>query len=303
MKPLCSPIIVHHMAALDSCAYLPNSLEAIRASLGAGAACIEIDVTALADEDFLLVHDPDLASETTGSGPVGQYTASQARILHFKEAAGLICVPLLSDVVSAFYASPGGTRLQIDFKDMIPFPDDEPLRRLVKLIEPLGNRVIVSTSADWQLRKLHALAPWLDLGLDIHFYLDWYPAGEAPDPRAYPRTKSAYGYWDDHPIASQRFWPTAEYLADRCQALIGLVPGVSTFYVSHRFLCQSLADGLNWADLLHDRNIRLDAWTLDVGTPEAESIARRLLTSGVDMFTSNTPLALRALLKPDSREL
>jgi glycerophosphoryl diester phosphodiesterase len=46
------PTIVHHMAALDNQAAPQNSLEALRACLDAGAAFIEIDVTALADSDF-----------------------------------------------------------------------------------------------------------------------------------------------------------------------------------------------------------------------------------------------------------
>ena len=41
-----TPEIIHHMAALDGVVFPPNSLEAIRASLNAGAACIEVDITA-----------------------------------------------------------------------------------------------------------------------------------------------------------------------------------------------------------------------------------------------------------------
>ena len=75
------------------------------------------------------------------------------------------------------------------------------------------------------------------------------------DPETYPRQRGAYGYWDDHPIAQTRHWPTAAYLADRCGVLAGLVPGASTFYISHLLLVQSLEDGFNWADLLHERGI------------------------------------------------
>ena len=66
--PLRPALIVHHMGAMDHSPYPPNSLEAIRACLDAHAAVIEIDVTALADTDYLLVHDPLLDSETDGSG-------------------------------------------------------------------------------------------------------------------------------------------------------------------------------------------------------------------------------------------
>ncbi len=292
------PIMVHHMAALDGSPHPPNSLEAIHACLDAGAACIEIDATALAGQDCLLVHDPLLQAETTGTGEVRACTPAQARHLRFvvNGSATQTRVPLLSDVVAALAAHPHPARLQIDFKNVMPFADDEPLRRLITLIEPLGARVIVSSIADWQLRKLRRLAPWLDLGFDVQLYIDWQPAGEARDPRSYPKALGTYGYWDDHAIASQRIWRPADYLRDRCGALIGLVPRASTFYINHKLLAQSLDDGFNWAEMLHDNGIRLDAWTMDVTSAIALRNAPRLMAAGVDLFTTNTPLALGSMM-------
>jgi glycerophosphoryl diester phosphodiesterase len=74
------------------------------------------------------------------------------------------------------------------------------------------------------------------------------------------------------------------------------VPGVSAFYVEHHFLAQSLADGFNWAEPLHARGVQLDAWTMDVTNPTAVANAKRLLSAGVDMFTTNTPRALAQVL-------
>jgi glycerophosphoryl diester phosphodiesterase len=295
--PIRPPIIVHHMAALDGQA-APNSLEAIRASLDAGAKFIEVDITALAQGDYLLVHDLELESETTGSGPVGGCTPEQARELFYKESKGgrRFRVPVLGDVVRTFLDYGGSARLQLDFKNMIPFPTDEPIQRLIRLVEPLGERVIVSTGADWQLRKLRALAPWLDLGFDIEFYLELREPGKQPRPGQYPHQLGAYGYWDDHPLASRRIWSTAEYLADKCGALTGLVPRLSTFYIEHKLLAQSLDDGFNWADALHSAGIKLDAWTLDIGDPVAEVNTKRLYAAGVDQFSTNTPMELASFL-------
>lgn len=286
------------MAAIDGQAVPPNSLEAIRACLDANADIVELDITALADQDYLLVHDPVLESETTGHGDVRTCTASQARQLRFRLNGNAtdFRAPMLGEVVELFRLHGGSARLQLDFKDAVPFDSDEPLRRLVRLIEPLGDRVIVSSIADWQLRKLRALAPWLDLGFDIQFYLDWRESSESADGDQFPRQRGAYGYWDDHPIALRKFWPTAEYLSDRCSALIGLVPGASTFYVDHKLLTQSLDDGFNWAEALHAVGIKLDAWTMDVTDPVAMANAPRLLASGVDSFTTNTPRGLAKLL-------
>src|SRR5258707_14180987 len=94
-----SPVIVHHMAALDGQPFPPNSLEAIKACLDAKASFIEIDVTALADEDYLLVHDPILESETTGNGPVGTFTAEGAGTFGFNSGDGGFSVRVLRCLV------------------------------------------------------------------------------------------------------------------------------------------------------------------------------------------------------------
>lgn len=293
-----SPTIVHHMAALDNQAAPPNSLEAIRACLDAGAVFIEIDVTALAESDYLLVHDSELESETSGQGMVGASTPAQVRELFFKHRGSVTSyhVPLLSEVVQLFQEMGKPTRLQLDFKNVFPMPTDEPLHRLVKLIEPLGDRALVSTSADWQLRKLRHIAPQLLLGLDIMFYIDWEPLEQTRDPRTFPKRRGAYGYYDDHMLASQKLWTIPEYLNDRCESLIGLVPDVSVFYVEHNFLAQSLADGFNWASVLHAHGIKLDAWTMDSTNPTAVENLKKLYAAGVDLFTTNTPRAIAEIL-------
>lgn len=267
----------------------PNSLAAVQACLDARADYIEIDVVALAHDDYLLVHDDVLQSETSGSGPVAACTVSQARQLRIRNSEHPIA--LLSDVVRAIVDFGGTTRLQIDYKNNFPFADDEPLRRLLRLIAPLGELVIVSSIADWQLRSLHRLAPALALGFDIQLYIDVRRA----EPDSYPRTLGAYGYWDDHVLATRRIWPHAEYLRDRYESLIGLVPGARVFYLRHQLLSQSLDDGFNWAAALHAAGIELDAWTMD--NPQASASALRLRDAGVDLFTSNTPLAMAKLIR------
>lgn len=288
-----TPLIVHHMAAPHN-TYPPNSLGAIRACLEMQAAFIEIDVTALKSGDYLLVHDPVLEHETTGWGAVGETEPEAVGGLVYSGTSEPVA--RLSQVVALFSSNPNSTRLQIDYKNVLPFADEEPLRRLVNLIEPLGERVIVSTGADWQLRRLHKFAHWLELGFDVHFYIDWRLPQEEIDPRVPPFRPGAYGYWDDHILASERHWSTADYLEERCEHLVNAVPYASTFYIDHKLIAQSLDDGFNWAQALRARGVKLDAWTLDVGNPAAEANARRLLSVGVDQFTTNTPRELAALL-------
>lgn len=301
MPPLTlpTPTIVHHMAALDDQSAPPNSLEAVQACLDARAAFVELDINALAADDYLLVHEFELEAETSGHGAVGSTSPAQARALVIKRRGELTDyhVPCLSEVVNLFMARGGNTRLQLDFKNVFPLPTEEPLERLIRLIEPLGERVLVSSGADWQLRKLRRLAPWLRLGFDVMYYIDWEPPDKTRDPRTFPKRRGAYGYYDDHMLALERRWSTAEYLNDRCESLMGLVPDVSAFYIEHTLLAQSLKDGFNWAEALHRRRIKLDAWTMDVTNPTAVQNVPLLLSAGVDLFTTNTPRALAKLLE------
>jgi glycerophosphoryl diester phosphodiesterase len=286
------------MAASDDQAFLPNSLEAIQACLHDEPEFIEVDINVLGDSDYLLVHESELDAETNGRGLVASCSSETARSLFIKHPGGISgCrVPLLSDVVGLFLSRSSRTRLQLDFKNVIPFSSDEPLQRLVRLIAPLGDRVLVSSGADWQLRKLRKMAPWLMLGFDIMFYLGWKPANSTHKPVELPRQLGAYGYYDDHILASQAHWSKTEYLRDRCENFANLVPDISILYLEHNLIAQSLLDGFNWAECLHERSIKLDAWTMDVTNPTAVHNAPCLLKAGVDLFTSNTPRALGTLL-------
>src|SRR5689334_2360791 len=107
--PIRPPVIVHHKAAVPPQVALggqfpPNSLEAIRACLEEKASFVEIDITALADADYLLVHDPVLEAETTGVGLVAECPAEQVRGLFIRDAktgeATASRAPLLSDAVA-----------------------------------------------------------------------------------------------------------------------------------------------------------------------------------------------------------
>lgn len=287
------------MAALDAAPTPPNSLLGIELCLKANAAIIEVDITPLASDDFLLVHDPDLESETTGKGKVGDCSSDRAKTYHIKHK-GVTSdhhPALLSEVVAAYLAAPGGTRLQLDYKAVHPSTSDEYLRRLIRLVEPLGDRVIVSSGADWHLRHLKKLAPWLDVGFDIGFYLDWRHPSWKEDPRNPPYQRGAYDYHDDHLFAKTQLLPTAAYLEERCELLLCQVPAASIWYVSHHLLARCLDDGFNMAEWLHQHNVRLDAWTLDADNPTAVTNASRLLKAGADLFTTNTPDALATLLK------
>ncbi len=286
------------MAALDETPAPPNSLARVQASLERGAAVIEIDVNALAEGDYVLGHEAELEAETSGRGLALETSPQAVRGLFIRHGGVRTGYPvaLLSDVVRLFEEKGGKTVLQLDFKNAVPFTSDEPLLRLVDLIAPLGEGVIVSSGADWQLRRLRKLAGWLQLGFDPMWYISWQPAGTVRDPRDYPKRLGAYGYYDDHLLATGAYWPASTYLRDRFESLASLVPDVSAFYMEHWLLAQSLRDGFNWAEALHQRGILLDAWTMDASSPGAMENLPLLREAGVDLFTTNTPLALAGRL-------
>lgn len=291
--------IVHHMAALDSSTNPPNSLRAIELCLEANAAVIEVDITPLANDDFLLVHDQNLDSETTGEGKVGECPPNRAKTFSLKDHTGAASdhpPALLSEVVTAYLTSSAQSRLQLDYKSVYPTTNDEYLRRLTRIVEPLGDRVIVSSGADWHLRQLKRIAPWLDIGFDIGFYLDWRDPSWKIEPEHFPYHRGSYDYHDDHIFARSQLLPTADYLAQRCEMLLNQVPTASIWYVSHYLLVRALQDGFNMAAWLHQHNVKLDAWTLDADKPTAVTNAATLKAAGVDLFTTNTPFVLAALL-------
>jgi len=64
----------------------------------------------------------------------------QARSFFIKHGGVITQYPvaLLSDVINLFVHSNHPAYLQLDYKNVIPFASDEPLYRLIKLIEPLA---------------------------------------------------------------------------------------------------------------------------------------------------------------------
>lgn len=284
---------VRHAARCSS-AHPPSSLAGIRACLAAGAELVEVDIQALAGGDYALLHDALLEESTTGRGPTGLHTAAQVRKLGLTlgGAATGERVALLSQVVEILQSEPLPVELQLDLKVHPTAPGAEAqLGELARLVAPLGNRVRVSSTADWVLRRLHALAPHLALGFDPLLYLD----RREPDP-APPFRTGAYGYRDDHPLAAVCWGPPHEYLLERAEALWAQVPFAGVWYIRGTMLAAALSDGFDWTAFLHARRALVTAWTLDAARPSDVETVQRLIAAGVDRITTNDAPALAAAL-------
>lgn len=288
-QPLKLPVLIHHMANRGR-RHPPGSLPAVEACLKAGARIIEIDLTPTADGHLVLLHGPGLEEETTGRGAIHVRTAAEVAQLRrlWRGAASDVPVGRLQDAVELLRSYPvpaGGRELQLDLKPDAPLTSHA-LERMVRALEPVRDQVRVTTGGDWLLRRLHALDPDLPLGFDPLLYLDYRDPrdGTWHEP---PFRVGAYGYYDEHLLASRRWGSTADYLAARADSLYAAVPPRGVWYIYARMLAQALDDGFDWIAYLHARGALVDTWTLDPDHPAKVDLARRLAAQDVDRITSN----------------
>ncbi len=284
-------LLIHHGANRGR--LLPqNSLGALRHCLEAGARVVEMDIRPLADGEFALLHDGELAHSTTGTGRVADRTSAELAGLRYlwqgepsREPVGL-----LSQALELLAAHPHTAELQLDLKPDDPLPV-RVLRHLAAQLAPLRDRVRVTTGADWALGRLRALDSALPLGFDPGWYLDYRPRPyEPPEP---PLRLGAHGYYDDHPLALSRRGSTADYLTLRAECLWRQAPaGTAVWYLHGRLVERSLDDGFDWVAWLHARGVAVDVWTLDAENPGHLEGARHLAALGVDRITTNDAPAL-----------
>jgi glycerophosphoryl diester phosphodiesterase len=253
----------------------------------------------MADGDFLLLHDGVLDRGTSGSGPVNALTTDQVNSLYLiwqgtvtEEPVGLLSQAL--DIVSGH---PHSIELQLDLMRPCAPLDGQVLARLVTTLQPVKDRVRVTSEADWALRRLRALDADLPLGFDPLLYLDVSShQAEEHGLAVPPFRQGAYGYWDDHPLAVRRWGEQADYLAARAEALWVQAPPGSIWYIRAKLLAQALEDGFNWIADLHHRGAQVVAWTLNADRSSDVELAHRLAMAGVDRITTDDPPALAQAL-------
>jgi glycerophosphoryl diester phosphodiesterase len=258
-----------------------NSLAAIAECLEARAIRIELDVHSLDGPDHIVCHGSRFESDTTGGGAIGRATPADVRQLRFRDhpEAG---PPLLSEVVDL--ARTTGTELQLDWKDLRLISMDR-LGVLAAVVAPMRERVIVSAGQDWNLRRLHEVAPHVPFGFDPGHYLDH--RHEETDVML-PRAIGAYGYRDDHPLAIARGEQTADYLAARMEMLSLQAPAAREHFLNYRLVLQMLDDGFNPAASLHERATGANVWTVDLGRGADIATMQRLIAADIDRVATNT---------------
>lgn len=290
--------LIHHAANCDH-EMPPNSLSALRRCFSAGAAFVEIDVLPLTDGSFVLLHDPNLAEDTDGRGNVAQMTRGAVENLHYRYD-GVVTnekVGFLEGAVDLLIQFPNTHRLQIDFKPFSALTQPS-LRDFLSIIEPVMDRVQVSSVADWALRALDSIAPKLFLGFDPLLYLDLVE--DTPRPENIPPFRlGAYGLLDDHPLAAYQWGTMEDYFSARASALLAQAPQGCEWFIRAEILKLALDAGFDWIDFLHKHDSKVDGWTIDVTQPEQVALAQFLVDRGIDKLTTDHPPDLAARLNAE----
>lgn len=274
-----------------------NSLAAIAECCDARIARAEIDVQPRRDGGFLVFHDDRLDRSTDAQGAVADLSDTElarARLRwHGATTAHRLCD--LTDAISAIAAAPYPTVFELDLKELTPWPWRR-VEAFARLLEPVRERVLLGTEADWNLRRILTVDPAIPVSLNPGAYLDW-----TPDERHPVLPVGAYGYLDRHPLAGERRGSVRDYLADRFGGIGRLVPGTRELHLRLAFFERMLDDGVgDAAAIIRSAGPAVDVWTLDAGTPRWDERLRRLIDAHVDLITTNTAPALAAAIRAAS---
>ena len=259
----------------------PNSFAALHECAQRGIPRVEIDIHSLDGDDYVVTHDRHLQDETTGEGSVGVVTPDAVRAVRFRDVPD-DRPPLLSEAVVIVAAAV--TQLQLDLKDWRPLTEPR-VRALLRCVEPMRDRVIVSTGQDWNLRRILDVDPSFPIGFDPGLYFDH--AHEGADVFL-PRRMGAYGYRDEHPLALGRTEDVATYLRERFTGLAMLAPPAREWFIDWHLLLQMRDDGFDAPAWLRERGIDANTWTLDYAGPDSLATFDRLAEMGISRVTTNT---------------
>jgi glycerophosphoryl diester phosphodiesterase len=295
-----TPVTLIHHAANCGHSEPSTSLAALKRCLEACAHKIEIDVIPLADASFALLHDPNLEADTSGKGNAIRMRRSEIENLYYMKDGEKTSekVGFLEGAVDLLAQHPNTKWLQLDLKPYTPLTRGV-LKEFTTIIEPVMDRIQVTSVADWAVRALSKFAPDLALGYDPLLYLDIVDDEPRPDTIP-PFRVGAYGLLDDHPLSAYQWGPLGDYFAARAGALFAQVPAGCEWFIRAEILKMSCDAGFNWIDFLHQNGSRIDGWTIDVSQPEQIKLAQFLVEHDIDELTTDTPSKLAGFLHSDT---
>jgi glycerophosphoryl diester phosphodiesterase len=238
----------------------------LETALAEGAA-VEVDLVASADGDFVCLHELTLERETTGRGPVARHRSATVLALRQRDNAGaLLDSPVLgfAELVQAVRLNrppgqPDG-RIQLDLKEPLAGITAEVARRFAEQLRDLHGWFTLSGPSWPAIERLAAAAPGLATGFDPE---DAIEGGMAA-----------------HEVPAH---------------LLETASSARIYYLEHRFVLDSLAQGYNPIAPLRAAGKRVDCWTLDADHDRVVEKLEALIAAGADQITTNDPERLAQL--------
>jgi len=168
--------MIHNIAHRGASAYEPeNTLRAFERAIELGATMMELDIHLSSDGHLMVIHDPDLARTTNGSGLVPQYTRAEIQRLDAGQGEK---IPTLAEVIDLVR---GRAELYIEMKGQhTPGPMVEVLRA-TRFVD----QAIAGSFYPWLPQKAKFLEPSLRTSILVGAsdreidYVDWALAVDA----------------------------------------------------------------------------------------------------------------------------
>jgi glycerophosphoryl diester phosphodiesterase len=241
------------------------TMRRLREGLAAGAS-MEIDLRRHAERGFVCLHESVLDTETTGRGQIHNARVAELRQLRLRGPDGVAGgepLLLLDDLVAAVgtTAHPKSV-VQFDLKERLQDLDEATIAGFVELARPVARNLLLSGDHWDAVTALGARVPGLRLGFD---------------PTDLPEGRGLH---------------TVDDFARFTRFTIAAAPEAVMIYLEYRLVLAALAAGFNIIGALHGAGRMVDAWTLDLNSPQAFEDLAVLIGSGVDQISSNDCIAI-----------
>jgi glycerophosphoryl diester phosphodiesterase len=247
----------------------PHDRANLRLGIARGAS-LEVDIVASRDGHFVCLHDSEVASETTGRGPVHEEDRAAVEQLRQcgNDGHALASAPLFLDELVATLAEapadwPG--RLQLDLKQPLELLAALMVERFATLVGPVAHHLMLG-GTEWRaVVRLGQGVSGLRLGFD--------------------------------PLARHEAAPpesAAEFEALGAYALAH-APEAAIFYFHIPTVLRGLSLGVDLIAMAKAGGAEVDVWRLEPEDERACAKLARLIEAGVDQITTDSPEALEEL--------
>lgn len=199
-------------------------------------ASMELDLRCRGDGGFAVLHDADLAGETTGSGPVKEAKGEALRGLTM--LSGGHSLILSEDLAALMPAAHPEALLQFDMKDRLSTIGETGLAHLREHFDAIGSSMIVS-GADLELIQA------------IGNHLPQAKRGIDPTDKLVALLAEAGASAVERELAMNIAGPTEPHM----------------IYLSWPLILDALKAGLDMVGFCHDLGCSVDAWTFNLTNP------------------------------------